>query len=79
MSKIHEAFENGKAFIAFVTGGDPDLDTTKKIIKEMEKAGADLIEIGIPFPIQLQKALLFRRQMRERWQMDVQPINCLTH
>ena len=47
MSKIHEAFENGKAFIAFVTGGDPDLDTTKKIIKEMEKAGADLIEIGI--------------------------------
>lgn len=49
MSKIHEAFENGKAFIAFVTGGDPDLDTTKKIIKEMEKAGADLIEIGIPF------------------------------
>ena len=49
MSKIHEAFENGRAFIAFVTGGDPDLDTTKKIIKEMEKAGADLIEIGIPF------------------------------
>ena len=49
MSKIHEAFEIGKAFIAFVTGGDPDLDTTKKIIKEMEKAGADLIEIGIPF------------------------------
>lgn len=49
MSKIHEAFENGKAFIAFVTGGDPDLDTTKKIIKEIEKAGADLIEIGIPF------------------------------
>lgn len=39
MSKIHEAFENGKAFIAFVTGGDPDLDTTKKIIKEMEKQG----------------------------------------
>ena len=49
MSKIKEAFENGKVFIAFVTGGDPDLDTTKKIIKEMEKAGADLIEIGIPF------------------------------
>ena len=49
MSKIHEAFENGRAFIAFVTGGDPDLDTTKKIIKEMEKTGADLIEIGIPF------------------------------
>lgn len=49
MSKVSEAFKNGKAFIAFVTGGDPDLDTTKKLILEMEKSGADLIEIGIPF------------------------------
>lgn len=49
MSRIHKAFENGKAFIAFVTGGDPDLDTTKKLILEMQKQGADLIEVGIPF------------------------------
>lgn len=49
MSNIGKAFENGKAFIAFVTGGDPDLDTTEQILYAMEEAGADLIEIGIPF------------------------------
>lgn len=49
MTRIHKAFENGKAFISFITGGDPDLDTTKKLIIEMEKSGADLIEVGIPF------------------------------
>ena len=46
MSKVSDAFKNGKAFIAFVTGGDPDLDTTKKLILEMEKNGADIIEVG---------------------------------
>ena len=35
MSKIKEAFKNGKAFIPFITGGDPDLETTKKLIIEM--------------------------------------------
>lgn len=49
MSKIAQAFQNGKAFISFVTGGDPDLETSEKLIVAMEKAGADLIEIGIPF------------------------------
>lgn len=49
MSNIGKAFENGKAFIAFVTGGDPDLETTEQILYAMEEAGADLIEIGIPF------------------------------
>lgn len=49
MTRIHNAFENKKAFIAFVTGGDPDLETTKEILIGMEEAGADLIEIGIPF------------------------------
>ena len=49
MSNIGKAFENGKAFIAFVTGGDPDLETTEQILYSMEEAGADLIEIGIPF------------------------------
>ena len=49
MSKISEAFENKKAFIPFITCGDPDLETTKEIIKELEKNGADLIELGIPF------------------------------
>lgn len=49
MSRIKKAFENGKAFIPFLTGGDPDIETTEKLIFEMEKNGADLIEIGVPF------------------------------
>lgn len=49
MSRIKSAFENKKAFIAFVTGGDPDLETTEALIPQMAEAGADLIEIGIPF------------------------------
>ncbi len=49
MTRIAEAFKNGKAFIPFVTCGDPDLDTTARIIREMAAAGADLIELGIPF------------------------------
>ncbi|MGE4353307.1 MAG: tryptophan synthase subunit alpha [Oscillospiraceae bacterium] len=49
MSKIRDAFKNGKAFVAFITGGDPDIAATEKLITAMEKAGADIIEIGIPF------------------------------
>lgn len=49
MSKIKKAFENGKAFIPFITAGDPSIGDTERFILEMEKAGADLIEIGIPF------------------------------
>ena len=49
MSNTANAFKNGKAFIPFVTAGDPNLEVTKEIILAMEKAGADLIEIGIPF------------------------------
>ena len=49
MSRISEAFKNGKAFIPFITLGDPDLDTTEKIILKMAENGADIIELGIPF------------------------------
>lgn len=49
MSNTAKAFENGKAFIPFVTAGDPNLSVTEEIILAMVKAGADLIEIGIPF------------------------------
>lgn len=49
MSRIKEAFANGKAFIPFITCGDPDLETTKKIVRAMAENGADLIELGIPF------------------------------
>ena len=49
MSKIYKAFESKKAFIGFLTAGDPGADKTVEYILEMERAGADLIEIGIPF------------------------------
>ena len=49
MSNIAKAFENGKAFIPFVTCGYPDLDTTGKVIRAAVQNGADLIELGIPF------------------------------
>ena len=49
MSNISNAFKNGKAFIGFVTAGDPDLDASLEIMTAMAKGGCDLIEIGIPF------------------------------
>ena len=49
MTKIADAFANGKAFIPFLTCGDPDLETTEKLIGVIAEAGADLIELGIPF------------------------------
>jgi len=49
MSGISKAFENKKAFIAFLTCGDPDLETTEILIKAIADSGADLIELGIPF------------------------------
>ena len=49
MIEIGDAFRNGKAFVAFVTCGDPDLETTKKVVRSMAANGADLIELGIPF------------------------------
>ena len=49
MSNIKNAFAGGKAFIGFLTAGDPTLEKSREYILTMEKAGADLVEIGIPF------------------------------
>ncbi len=54
MSRIAEKFaqlkrNGGKALITFITAGDPDLDMTRDLIPEMEKSGADIIELGVPF------------------------------
>lgn len=49
MSNIAKAFAGGKAFIPFITCGDPDLETTAKVVRAMAESGADLIELGIPF------------------------------
>jgi len=49
MNRIEKAFENKKAFIAFITGGDPDIETTENLIMAMAESGVNIIEIGIPF------------------------------
>ena len=49
MSKIHEAFRHGKAFIPFITCGDPDINTTIQVVRAAAENGADLVELGIPF------------------------------
>jgi len=54
MSRISARFQSLKAkgegaLICFVTAGDPDIDTTRRIVLEIEQAGADIVEIGIPF------------------------------
>ena len=49
VNRIREAFSDGKAFIPFITGGDPDLETTEKLLYALYEAGADIIEIGVPF------------------------------
>ena len=49
MIKIRDAFDHGKAFVAFITCGDPDLETTAAVVRSAVKNGADLIELGIPF------------------------------
>lgn len=49
MSKISEAFSNKKAFVGFLTAGDPSLDKTEEFILKMQEAGASVVEIGVPF------------------------------
>ncbi|OGC03353.1 tryptophan synthase subunit alpha [candidate division WOR-1 bacterium RIFOXYA12_FULL_43_27] len=49
MSKLSEAFKNKKALITYITAGDPNLGTTEKLVYALEKAGADIVELGIPF------------------------------
>ena len=51
MTRITDAFKKqGKLFIPFITAGDPDLDTTEKLIYAMEEAGAGLIDLNSPRP-----------------------------
>ncbi|NLL00255.1 MAG: tryptophan synthase subunit alpha [Clostridiales bacterium] len=49
MNRIERAFSNGKAFIPFITAGDPSIEVTERLVHELANAGADLIELGIPF------------------------------
>ena len=49
MNKLQQVFANGKAFIPFITAGDPSLEITEQLVHQIADAGADLIELGIPF------------------------------
>ena len=49
MSRISAVFKNKKALIVFIMAGDPSLEKTEKLVYEIEKSGADIIELGIPF------------------------------
>lgn len=61
MSRISDAFKNGKAFIPFITAGDPNLKTTEKLVLAMAEAGADLIELGIPFSDPVAEGVVIQR------------------
>ncbi len=61
MNKVKQAFAGGKAFIPFITAGDPNLDITAELIVKMAEAGADLIEVGIPFSDPIAEGLVIQR------------------
>ena len=49
MNTLRKAFDRGKILIPYITAGDPDLETTAEIIKELDKMGVGIIEVGMPF------------------------------
>lgn len=61
MNRISNAFKNKKAFIAFITAGDPDIQTTEALVLGMAEAGADLIELGIPFSDPVAEGVVIQR------------------
>lgn len=61
MSKVQKAFANGKAFIPFITAGDPSLEITEQLVLKMAEEGADLIELGIPFSDPIAEGLVIQR------------------
>lgn len=61
MSRISDVFKNNKAFIPFVTAGDPNLETTEKLVVAMAEVGADLIELGIPFSDPVAEGVVIQR------------------
>lgn len=61
MSRVEQAFANGKAFIPFITAGDPALEITEELVLKMAENGADLIEIGIPFSDPVAEGVVIQR------------------
>ena len=61
MTRIEQAFAGGKAFIPFITAGDPGLEVTEQLVLKMAEAGADLIELGIPFSDPVAEGVVIQR------------------
>jgi len=78
MNKLERAFSNGKAFIPFITAGDPSLEITEQLVYRMAEAGADLIELAYRFPIRWRRDLLFRRQITVPFRRVLQRTRFLT-
>ena len=78
MIDIKSAFQNGKAFIPFVTAGDPDLETTEKLLIEMSKNGADIIEIGISFSDPIAEGVVIQEATSVLFRQAQQQIKSLT-
>jgi len=49
MNRLAKAFDENKALVAFVTAGDPSIETTEKLIVTLAEEGVDIIKIGVPF------------------------------
>lgn len=67
MNRIQQVFENKKAFIPFITAGDPDLSVTEALVPAMAEAGADLIELGIPFSDPVAEGIVIQRLTFGPW------------
>jgi len=82
MTRIADKFvalrlENRKAFIPYITAGDPDLETTARIILELEKSGADIIELGVPFSDPMADGPVIQRASERALRNGVRVSDCL--
>jgi len=82
MTRIAEKFaalrnENRKAFIPYITAGDPDLETTGQLILELEKSGADILELGVPFSDPMADGPIIQRASERALRNGVKVRDCL--
>jgi tryptophan synthase alpha chain len=82
MSRINAKFEHlreqgRKAFIPYITAGDPDLQTTGELILELQKAGADIVELGVPFSDPMADGPVIQRASERALRHSIGVRNCL--
>jgi tryptophan synthase alpha chain len=82
MSRIQARFDElgrkaGKAFIPYITAGDPNLETTYKILLELEASGADIVELGVPFSDPMADGPVIQRASERALRNGVTVLDCL--